>query len=321
MMKSKSGPKAWTIYIAVRSLLALMQVFPIEWNLLSARSFVWVWRVIMPRHFRRAVDHITMAYGDSLSSKQIKQMAHRSLESTTMFAVETICMPRLLTPFSWSRYIQTENVDEGMEAMISGKGAIMVTGHYGSFELSGHIAGCLGLDIVAIMRPLDNVYLNRMLVQSRRHRGMEVVDKKGAALVAEDMLREGKLLAFIGDQDAGKKGVFVDFFGTPASTYKSIGLLAMTTDSPIIVSYARRCGNNARYVVGMNRVIHPHEWKAQDDPLRWITQTYTRAIEDFVRVEPSQYLWIHRRWKHKPRKRRVKPDPTPTVKSVQQITS
>ena len=305
-MKNQSGPLSWLIYITVRSAFALMQIFPIDWNLQTARILAGFWRRIMPRHYRRALDHITTAYGDSRSSEQIQQMARRCLESVTMFAVEVVCLPRMITPFSWSRYIRTENFHDAMEVMLSGKGALMVTGHYGSFELMGHLLGCLGLDIVAVMRPLDNIYLNRFVVQSRRQRGMEVLDKKGATVAAEDLLHEGKLLAFIGDQDAGRKGLFVDFFGMPASTYKSIGLLAMTTETPIVVAYARRCGGRARYVIGINRVIYPRQWQQQDHPLRWITQEYTKAIEEFVRVEPEQYLWIHRRWKSRPRNKHKK---------------
>ena len=113
-----------------------------------------------------------------------------------------------------------------------------------------------------------------------------------------------KLLAFVGDQDAGRKGIFVDFFGQPASTYKSIGLLAMAVECPIVVGYARRIKRFGRYEVGVQRVIQPHDWQTKADPLRWITQEYTRAIEEFVREAPEQYLWIHRRWKSQPRARR-----------------
>jgi len=118
---------------------------------------------------------------------------------------------------------------------------------------------------------------------------------------------------FIGDQDAGRKGVFVDFFGQTASTYKSIGLLAMASGCPIVVGYARRCGNVARYEVGVQRIIHPHEWESRSAPLHWITQTYTTAIEETVRDAPEQYLWIHRRWKSQPRHARKRPAPEEKV--------
>lgn len=303
MLKARSGPVAWMFYLCVRTLFAFMNLFPIEWNLRTARILARAWPRLTRRHRDRAIEHLTMSLGKEYSRVEIERMADRCLESVAMFAVEAICLPRLINAYNWNRYIDMEDFAEGFEAILSGKGVILVTGHYGSFEVLAHLLASLGLDIVAVMRPLDNVHLNRLIVQSRGSTGLTLLDKKGAASQAQSILEDGKLLAFVGDQDAGRKGMFVDFFGQPASTYKSIGLLAMSTQSPIVVGYARRQGKVAKYSVGIERVIHPHEWENQEDPLRWITQAYTSAIEASVRKEPEQYLWIHRRWKSKPRVR------------------
>ena len=300
-MKAKSGPAAWVAYILVRTVFAIMQVFPIEWNLQTARLFARLWPWLMPRHRQRAVAHLTASLGGAYQPAEIQKMADRCLESVVMFAVEAVCLPRLINALTWNRYIRVNNLDEALELIQSGEGAILVTGHYGSFEVTGHLLASIGFDVAAVMRPLDNVYLNRFIVQSRRTHGLALLDKKGAMTGAQAVLEDGKLLAFIGDQDAGRKGLFVDFFNQPASTYKSIGLLAMSTRCPIIVGYARRLGNVAKYEVGVQRIIRPHEWERQDEPLRWITQSYTSAIEEIVREAPEQYLWIHRRWKSKPK--------------------
>ena len=294
------GLLARLTYFAVRAVFAVMQVFPIEWNLRTARLLARAWIRVSPRHRKRAVEHLQQSLGNRYSPAQIQGMADRSLESVTMFAVEAVCLPRLISAFTWSRYIQLVNFDEALRVFLNGRGAVLVTGHYGSFEVMGHLLAAIGFDTAAVMRPLDNAYLNEFIVSSRRTHGLTLLDKKGAAAEAEQRLRDGSLVAFIGDQDAGRKGMFVDFFGRPASTYKSIGLLAMAAKVPIVVGYARRRSNAARYDVGVQRVIYPREWETQDDPLRWITQTYTLAIEEFVRAAPEQYLWIHRRWKSTP---------------------
>jgi KDO2-lipid IV(A) lauroyltransferase len=287
--------------VLVRSIFAVMQMFPIDRNLQTARLLARIWPLIMPRHRQRAVAHLSVVFGKTLQASEIARMADRCLESVVMFVVEVVCLPRLVHASAWRRYIEVARYHEALEVIMEGKGAILVTGHYGSFELTGHLLSNLGFDVVAVMRPLDNVYLNRFIVRTRRTHGLTLLDKKGATFQAQDILADGKLLAFIGDQDAGRKGMFVDFFGRPASTYKSIGLLAMYARCPIIVGYARRLGNAARYVVGVQRIIYPREWDQQGDPLRWITQTYTTAIEEMVRAAPDQYLWIHRRWKSKPK--------------------
>jgi len=302
--KRSTGPVAWLIYAAVRTAFSVMQVFPVAWNLATARTLAHIWKRLLPRHYQRALDHLRLALGDGLSAGELNRLAERCLECVTMFAVEAVCLPRVINSFTFSRYVELVNFDEVLGLLANGKGCILVTGHYGPFELPGHLLAALGFDVHAVMRPLDNAYLNRFIVRSRRTHGLKLLDKKGAIDKAEAIIREGGLLAFIGDQDAGRKGLFVEFFNRPASTYKSIGLLAMATRCPIVVGYSRRRGHQARYVVGVERIIHPEEWEDLDNPLRWITQAYTSAIESIVRADPSQYLWIHRRWKSKPRVRR-----------------
>jgi KDO2-lipid IV(A) lauroyltransferase len=132
--------------------------------------------------------------------------------------------------------------------------------------------------------------------------GQKIIDKKGAAKLMGKTASSGATLCFIADQDAGKKGIFVDFFGRKASTYKSIGLIAITNNIPIVVGYSRRVGNHFFFEMGVNRIIFPEEWADKENPLEWITAEYTKAIENFVREDPSQYWWLHRRWKHQPKK-------------------
>jgi len=99
-----------------------------------------------------------------------------------------------------------------------------------------------------------------------------------------------------------EKGIFVDFFGRKASTYKSIGLIAIDCNIPIGVGYSRRVDNRFFFEMGVKRIIFPEEWADKDDPLEWITAEYTKAIEEFRNVEdPSQYWWLHRRWRHRPK--------------------
>ena len=94
----------------------------------------------------------------------------------------------------------------------------------------------------------------------------------------------------------------MDFFGRKASTYKSIGLIAMQYEVPVVIGYARRHGGDRfRFTVGVQDIIYADDWRAQPDPLRYITQRYTKAIEDMVRADPGQYLWVHRRWKTRPK--------------------
>jgi KDO2-lipid IV(A) lauroyltransferase len=214
----------------------------------------------MPRHRQRALANLAQSFHGQRSLAELGRIADRSLESIAMFAVEAVCLPRLISAGTWTRFIHLENFDAALRILLRGRGAILVTAHYGSFEVVGHLLAALGFPVAAVMRPLDNVYLNRFIVDSRRTHGLSLLDKKGASGQAHELLAAGTAVGFIGDQDAGRKGIFVDFFGRPASTYKSIGLLAMAVHVPIVVGYARRRGHRAEYDVGVERIIAPHEW-------------------------------------------------------------
>src|SRR6185312_11338813 len=135
----------------------------------------------------------------------------------------------------------------------------------------------------SIARPLDNPYVSEFVFGVREKTGQKIIAKKGATTEVTELLGQGGTVGFIADQNAGSKGLFVDFFGRKASTYKSIGLLAMEYEVPVVIGYARRLGERFRFEVGVQEIIYPDEWKAQDDPLRYVTQRYTKAIEDSVR--------------------------------------
>jgi len=290
----------YLIYIVLRFAAMVFQMFPIDWNLATARWMGSLWLRIMSRHHRRAVEHLEFAYPE-LSGPERQRIALRSMQQMTMMAMETLFTTRLINEWTWPRYVRLNHVGEGLDALTSRQGAILVTGHYGSWELCGYVLATMGFPIVAVMRPLDNPYLNAYLMDVRARRGLQLLYKKGVSRSAQEVLAGGGILGFIADQNAGHKGLFVDFFGRKASTYKSIALLAMEHQVPIVVGYARRVSKRFQYELGVSRVIRPQEWTGREDELHWITQEYTRAIEQSVREEPEQYLWIHRRWKSRPK--------------------
>ena len=299
--KKKHRPiRDWLLYVAVRTLVVFLYLFPVETNLLTA-CFLGrcLWR-FYGRGRQRALDNLRASFPDR-SEEWIVRTGRRSFEQLVMLAIDVLFTPRLVTKHNWRRYSRFKNAEHAKWLMHERKGLLMVTGHYGNFEIIGYMMGLFGFDIYSIARPLDNKYLNRYLYGVRRRRGQKLIDKKGAAKLMPRIIAEGSTLGFIADQDAGKKGLFVDFFGRKASTYRSIGLLAIAYNLPIVVGYSRRIDSKFLFELGVTRIIFPNEWVDKDDPLEWVTAEYTRAIETFVREDPTQYWWLHRRWKTRPR--------------------
>jgi KDO2-lipid IV(A) lauroyltransferase len=187
------------------------------------------------------------------------------------------------------------------------KGLIVLTGHYGNWEILGYVLATLGFQTATVARPIDNPYCDDWVFGVRARQGQRMIDKRGATTELTELLEQGGCVAFVADQNAGSKGLFVDFFGRKASTFKSIGLLAMTYEVPVVVGYSRRMNNQFQFKIATQDIIWPADWKDQDDPLRYITQRYTSAIEQFAREEPTQYLWVHRRWKSRPKNEKPEP--------------
>ena len=293
----------WLLYIGLRGLLFVLFRFSVETNL---RFAAFLGRELWKHYHRgrkRAIDNLRASFPDK-DERWIIKTGRRSFEQVVMLVMDILFTPRLVKCDNWEEYSRYTNIERAKWMMQGGQGLLMVTAHYGNFEIAGYLLGLFGFDIYSIARPLDNKFINDYLYGMRRRAGQKIIDKKGATEHMEAFAKEGSTLCFIADQDAGKKGGFVDFFGRKASTYKSIGLMAIHYNMPICVGACRRVGNRFFFEIEVNRMIMPEEWADKEDPLGWISQEYTNAIEEFIRKDPSQYWWLHRRWKTRPKEER-----------------
>jgi len=287
-------------YLALRTLVMFLYLFDVETNLNTA---CFLGRLLWKYYHRgrnRALENLRASYPEK-SEQWVWETGRRSFEHIAMLAIDVLFTPRLVKRYNWRNYSQYKNVERTKWLMQEGRGLLMVGGHYSNFEIMGYLMGLFGFNVYSIARPLDNKFINKYLYEVRRRAGQKIIDKKGAAELMGKTASTGATLCFIADQDAGKKGIFVDFFGRKASTYKSIGLIAATNNIPIVVGYSRRIGNRFYFEMGVERIIFPEEWADKEDPIEWITAEYTKAIENFIREDPSQYWWLHRRWKHQPK--------------------
>jgi len=136
-----------------------------------------------------------------------------------------------------------------VEALLSGRSVLLVTGHFGNWEMGGYVLGLLGFTTHAIARELDNTYLMISCAVFRERTGQHVLAKKGDYLKMRKLLANNGILATLADQDAGAKGQFVDFFNRPASTHRAVALMALEYNVPMIVIARRRsairCGTRS----------------------------------------------------------------------------
>jgi KDO2-lipid IV(A) lauroyltransferase len=288
-------------YVGLRLVSMALHCWPVNANLQVAKALGNFMYAVDRRHRERALGNLRRSF-PHMGERQRAALARRSMQQLVMLFVEVLFTTRLVRIDTFADYVELENFRDVLRLLLKkNQGLIMLTGHYGNWEILGYVLATLGFETTAIARPLDNPYVNEWLLGVRERMGQRIIAKKGATDEVVDVLSRHGTIGFIADQNAGPKGIFVDFFGRKASTYKSIGLLAMQFEVPIVVGYARRVHDRFHFRVGATDVIHPRDWKDQPDPLRYITQRYSSAIEAFVREDPGQYLWVHRRWKTRPK--------------------
>ncbi|HSV27489.1 MAG TPA: hypothetical protein VLH60_06305 [Sedimentisphaerales bacterium] len=297
----------WILYALLRIVVVLVNAFPAETNLRTAR---FMGRVVWKRYERgrqRAMENLRASFPDK-DEEWIEQTGRKSFESLLMLTMDILMAPRIVRKDNWRSYCRFSGTERAKWMIKEHKGMLLLTAHYGNFELAGYLLGMFGFDIYSVARPLDNRYINDYLFGIRQSKGQKLIIKKGASSMMEEVVAQGAALGFIADQDAGRKGVFVDFFGRKASTYKSIGLLAMMRNVPVAVGCCRRVDRRFFFDIEIERIIMPEEWADKPDPLQWVSQEYTSAIERFIRKDPTQYWWMHRRWKTQPRSGQLAPE-------------
>ncbi len=319
MAAPRNALSLWSQYLGARVAAAALTSFNVDANLTTAG---WLGRLLHRldgRHRGRTAAHLRVAFPD-WPADRIEALTVASFEHLMQLVVEVLHTPRLLHRESWPGRITLRDLGPALEILNAGRPAIMVTGHVGNWEVLGSLLAVLGYPVDAIARPLDNRLINDWLLGIRERRGVRIITKFSATDRMLEVLGAGGTLGFIADQNAGDKGMFVPFFGKLASTYKSIGLLAMDQNVPILCGYAHRVGQGFDYEVGITDIIRPEDWQGRRDPLYYVTARYMRALETMVRRRPQQYLWMHRRWKSRPRhERQGKPMPEALRRHLEEL--
>ncbi len=300
-------------YLAFRMLACLIEMLSVRQTARLARSFGTLMTDILPRSWTRydvARENIARSFSGpesetTLSEQQIDDMIRGMWAHLFRVLVESIQWPRRLRLVNCREAIVFRDRRPLVKALCSGRRVIVLAGHFGNWEVSLATFGQFGFPMGVVARHLDNPYLHRWFVRTREATGHRLYLKQGGFDGMIDAIGAGGNLILLADQDAGGRGVFVDFFGRPASTFKSIALMAIEYDALIAVGYGLRLPDTdssrwARFEIGCETIIDPREIQAKDE-VREITRQYTAALEQAIRRAPEQYFWVHRRWKSEPR--------------------
>jgi len=185
------------------------------------------------------------------------------------------------------------------QARAAGAGVVVVSGHFGNWELMGASIAILGYPASYVVTRQENELVERQMDNLRRSAGIEIIKRRDAAKGVLKALKQNRLVAILSDQDAHEAGAFVPFFGRPASTPRGAALFALRTGAALIFAESYRQGLGRLRVV-FDRIPMQDLPAERDAAVFELVRRFTARLEDAVRRHPQQWFWMHRRWKTRP---------------------
>ncbi len=299
----------WLVYILIRIFICVIQSLPIEVCQTISKGLALVATDIVPLRYsvvEENLRHVFPDWDDAYRHRFIRRM----WEHLFLMVAEIAQARRKIHETSFHDYVTFINKPLLVKYLLDPRPTVLVTGHYGNFEVAGYVLGMFGFPSFTIARKLDNPYLDRFLNEFRGSSGQYVLPKQGCAPQVEALLESGGTLSFLGDQHAGNKGCWTEFLGRPASCHKAVALFTLSSGAPQVVSYLRRRGKPLHFEIGVVGVADPETWDPQLAGVKPLTRWYNERMEEMILGAPEQYWWVHRRWKGQPpaRRKRAKKD-------------
>ncbi len=265
--------------------------------------------------FRRDVvlANLRRVYGDTLPDAEIANLAAAHYGHLWRLFGEFLRF-RWLSREQKLALVRVENVEAFVAARAVGKGTLIVTGHFGNWEVAT-IAGIANFPEMRgrfhfVRRAIKPQWLDRMVTRRFNEAGFGVFPKRGSLDAMLDKLEQGDAIVFPFDQHARPPdGIEVDFFGQPAWTFKSLAIIALATGAPVLAATAWR-EPDGQHVLRFGEPMSPLESDDTNEAIRLNTRAYNAILERLVVRHPEQWYWVHRRWKHVARKRRAPRDAT-----------
>ena len=257
-----------------------------------------LWYRLDRGHRKIARDNLTIAFGQQKTSREIDLLARRSFQNLGRLLFEVGWLQRL-RPGEVSHHFSLEGFTPGRLAQLR-RGVLVLTGHFGNWEILPAAAAMLGFQLSIVYRPLDFAPLDRFFGHSRSRFGADLIPKKNALFRIVRALRANRTVGILMDQNAKRdQGVFVDFFGRPVSTNKGLAQLALKTQTPVYPMFLVRQTRGFTVILGDQIPL-----ATTGDPMRDValnTRRYNQALEEMIRRYPDQWFWVHRRWKKQPK--------------------
>ena len=281
--------------ILARIANVIFHILPIQFTLWLGKQCGTVACFVNTERRMIGYANLKAAFSKEKTPREIKALIKAVYQNLTKTVFEILSLTKLNRAYA-EKYIEVVNEKERKEmAKDMPNGAILITAHFGNWEMQAGVSAMKGFPLIVLARPQRMKKMNELIDRLRESMGSTIIRKGMTTRMLVKALHQGKIVGVVGDQDAGKKGIFVDFFGRPASTAPGAARIAQKTGAYFMpVFIARIKGPYHRLVLEEPVKIGKEEGLAQH------LARYNELLESYVRKYPEQYLWMHRRWKSTP---------------------
>jgi KDO2-lipid IV(A) lauroyltransferase len=243
-----------------------------------------------------ALSNLRMIFKDK-SEDEINEIAQKSFVHLGKTLVEFLRLPKY-DKHQLMDMVKLDGEENLRQAISSGKGILIITAHFGNWELIFHILTFFTDRLSAVAQRFKNYRFDRLVNGYRVIHGGEIIEKANAIRQVIAHLRKGYCSIILSDQDAGNSGIFIDFMGVPASIAKGPVMFAMRTDSIILNVFDIRQDDDSHIISISKPIIIENSGDLQED-IKKYTVEIAKSLESIIYKYPSQWLWMHNRWKTK----------------------
>jgi KDO2-lipid IV(A) lauroyltransferase len=290
-------------YFAFRSVICVVQILSLERCDRLSRILALLFSTKIRLRHSLIRDNLKLVFPewDNAQSRQVQEkMWHHLL----LMGCEVAHAPRKVHRENWYQHFSIPGRRQLLAVVLDERPSVLVSGHYGNFELAGFLTGLFGLPSTTIARPLDNGFVHDYVAGYRSLGGQHFLPKEGSSPTVQKLLSEGGNLALLADQHAGPKGCWVDFLGHPASCHKGLALFTLSSGAPMIVVGNTRKNAPLQFELSVLGIADPCGSGEHLASVQSLTRWYNQCLEKIIRPFPEQYWWVHRRWKGQPPQKR-----------------
>lgn len=288
------------IYLLIKALIFILESLPRNAALRIAGMMGEIAAIIDIKERKLAEENLRRVYGDKWSDVKIRLVARECFVKMALNAADLI-QSRNWTPDDLGKLVDVEGIEHFDKAFERGKGAVAMGGHIGNFELlATWLAAVKKIPLSVIGRKLYDDRLDQLVVQNRQRFGIENIPTDAPAKAVFSALKAGRMLGVLIDLDSSKiAGEFVPFFGIPARTASGPIVIGRRTASPVVPMAMFRIEGDRFNIRILPSIDIPRTENKKPDVLKALTQC-NRALEELINLDPTQWAWIHDRWKSKP---------------------